>query len=77
MRELIVTNEPVLISYAEALLKDQRIEAMVFDRNMSLMEGSIGAFPRRLVVSDEQWAKAADILRDAGLGEWVVGNARK
>ena len=77
MRELIVTNEPVLISYAEALLKDQRIEAMVFDRNMSLMEGSIGAFPRRLVVSDEQWAKAAGILRDAGLGEWVVGNAGK
>ncbi|HET6389702.1 DUF2007 domain-containing protein [Hyphomicrobium sp.] len=77
MRELIVTNEPVLISYAEALLKDQRIEAMVFDRNMSLMEGSIGAFPRRLVVSDDEWAEAAQILRDAGLGEWVVGNARK
>ncbi len=77
MRELIVTNEPVLISYAEALLKDQRIEAMVFDRNMSLMEGSIGAFPRRLVVPDEQWSRAAEIMSEAGLGEWVVGNARK
>lgn len=77
MRELIVTNEPVLISYAEALLKDQRIEAMVFDRNMSLMEGSIGAFPRRLVVSEEQWARAAEIMREAGLGDWVVGNASK
>ena len=77
MRELIVTNEPVLISYAEALLKDQRIEAMVFDRNMSLMEGSIGAFPRRLVVPDEQWSRAAEIMSEAGLGDWVVGNARK
>ena len=77
MRELIVTNEPVLISFAEALLKDQRIEAMVFDRNMSLMEGSIGAFPRRLVVPDEQWSRAAEIMSEAGLGEWVVGNARK
>lgn len=77
MRELIVTNEPVLISYAAALLKDQRIEAMVFDRNMSLMEGSIGAFPRRLVVPDEQWARAAEILNEAGLGNWVVGDESK
>ena len=63
MRELIVTNDPVLISYAEALLKDQGIEAVVFDRNISLMEGSIGAFPRRLVVPGELWPKAAEILK--------------
>ncbi|MBS0238310.1 MAG: DUF2007 domain-containing protein [Proteobacteria bacterium] len=77
MRELIVTNDPVLISYAEALLKDQGIEAVVFDRNISLMEGSIGAFPRRLVVPGELWPKAAEILKHAGLGEWVAGNANK
>jgi hypothetical protein len=77
MRELIVTNDPVLISYAEALLKDQGIEAMVFDRNISLMEGSIGAFPRRLVIPDEVWAKAAEILNAAGLSDWVVGNESK
>ena len=75
MRELIVTNDPVLISYAEALLKDQGIEAVVFDRNISLMEGSIGAFPRRLVVPGDLWAKAAEILKHAGLGDWVAGNA--
>jgi hypothetical protein len=74
MRELIVTNDPVLISYTEALLKDQGIEEVVFDRNVSLMEGSIGAFPRRLVVPDELWGKAVDILKAAGLGEWVVRN---
>ncbi len=77
MRELIVTNDPVLVSYAEALLKDQGIEAVVFDRNISLMEGSIGAFPRRLVVPGELWPKAAKILKHAGLGEWVAGNASK
>lgn len=77
MRELIVTNDPVLISYAEALLKDQGIEAVVFDRNISLMEGSIGAFPRRLVVPDDAWAKAAEFLKAAGLGDWVVGNESK
>lgn len=76
MRELIVTNDLVLISYVEALLADQGIEAIVFDRNMSLMEGSIGAFPRRLVVDGDVWNKASRILRDAGLGEWVVNHER-
>jgi hypothetical protein len=72
MRELIKTNDLVLISYVEALLSDQGIEAVVFDRNISLMEGSIGAFPRRVVVSEEYWLRASRILRDAGLGEWVI-----
>jgi hypothetical protein len=76
MRELILTNDLVLISYVEALLADQGIEAIVFDRNMSLMEGSIGAFPRRLVVSDDVWDRARRILKDAGLGEWVVDHER-
>ncbi|MFA5956901.1 DUF2007 domain-containing protein [Hyphomicrobium sp.] len=76
MRELILTNDLVLISYVEALLADQGIEAVVFDRNMSLMEGSIGAFPRRLVVADDVWTRASRILRDAGLSEWVVGHER-
>ncbi len=76
MRELILTNDLVLISYVEALLADQGIEAIVFDRNMSLMEGSIGAFPRRLVVADDVWEKARRILKDAGLGEWVVDHER-
>ncbi|MET0407986.1 MAG: DUF2007 domain-containing protein [Hyphomicrobium sp.] len=76
MRELILTNDLVLISYVEALLADQGIEAVVFDRNMSLMEGSIGAFPRRLVVSEDVWHRASRILQDAGLGEWIVGHER-
>jgi hypothetical protein len=76
MRELILTNDLVLISYVEALLADQGIEAIVFDRNMSLMEGSIGAFPRRLVVAGDVWDRARRILKDAGLGEWIVDHER-
>ncbi len=72
MRELIVTNDLVLISYVEALLADQGIEAVVFDRNMSLMEGSIGAFPRRVVVEESAWGRASRVLEDAGLGEWIA-----
>ncbi len=76
MRELVLTNDLVLISYVEALLADQGIEAVVFDRNISLMEGSIGAFPRRLVVAEDVWHRASRVLKDAGLGEWVVGHER-
>ena len=66
MRALLVTNDLVLISYVEALLAGQGIEAVVFDGNMSLMEGSIGAFPRRLVVEESAWVQASHILDDAG-----------
>lgn len=76
MRALIVTNDAVLISYAEALLAGQGIEAEVFDRNMSLMEGSIGAFPRRLVVAEEVWLRARRVLEEAGLGSWVADHER-
>jgi len=76
MRELIKTNDLVLISYVEALLAEQGIEAVVFDRNISLMEGSIGAFPRRVVVADDAWSRASRVLMEAGLGEWIVKHDR-
>ena len=76
MRDLILTNDLVLISYVEALLAGHGIEATVFDRNISLMEGSIGAFPRRVVVAADTWARARRVLEEAGLGEWVAGHER-
>jgi hypothetical protein len=76
MRELILTNDLVLISYVEALLAEHGIEAVVFDRNISLMEGSIGAFPRRVVVAEDAWGRASLVLKDAGLGNWVADNER-
>ena len=71
MRELLRTNDPVLLSYVESLLADEGIDAEVFDRHISLMEGSIGAFPRRVLIGGDDWPRAARILREAGLGEWV------
>ena len=71
MRELLITNDPVLLSYVEVLLADQGIEAVIFDRHISLMEGSIGAFPRRLLVAGDAWMRAQRVLLDAGLGEWI------
>jgi hypothetical protein len=77
MRELVVTNDLVLISYVEALLAEEGIEAAVFDRNISLMEGSIGAFPRRVVVPEDVWMRAKRLLQDAGLGEWITAHERR
>jgi Putative prokaryotic signal transducing protein len=77
MRDLVLTNDLVLISYVEALLAGHGIEVTVFDRNISLMEGSIGAFPRRVVVAADTWARARRVLEEAGLGEWVAGHEHK
>ncbi len=68
MREIVRTNDPVLISAIEALLNGGGIPHMVLDRNMSVIEGSLGILPRRVLVSDEHESSARRILQDAGLG---------
>ena len=68
MRELVRTNDPVLITAIEALLQGANIEHVVFDQNMSVLEGSIGMLPRRVMVADEQVAAARQLLTEAGLG---------
>lgn len=67
MTELFRTNDPVLISAVEALLKGASIEFFVADQNMSVLEGSIGALPRRMLVGTDQIARARKLLADAGL----------
>jgi Putative prokaryotic signal transducing protein len=67
MRELVRTNDAVLITAIEALLKGADIEHMVVDRNMSVMEGSIGIFPRRILVGEEEFDAARQLLEEAGL----------
>jgi hypothetical protein len=67
MIELIRTNDAVLISYVEALLRDAGIEYLVADRNMSVLDGSIGVLPRRIMVAEDDERKARQILVDAGI----------
>ena len=69
MKELVRTNDAVLISAIEALLNGARIRHMVVDRNMSVLEGSIGIFPRRILVDEDQIDAARRLLEDAGFGE--------
>ena len=68
MRELVRTNDPVLITAIEALLNGADIGHMVVDQNMSVLEGSIGIFPRRILVEEEEIARARRLLEEAGFG---------
>ncbi|MGF1649368.1 MAG: DUF2007 domain-containing protein [Hyphomicrobiaceae bacterium] len=72
MKEIVRTNDPVLVNFIGVLLSDAGIETLVADQNMSLMEGSIGAFPRRIMVRTQDHARAVSILKDADLGAWLV-----
>lgn len=67
MKELLRTNNPVLVSWVTALLADRRIDAIVLDSHMSIVEGSIGAIPRRIMVADGDHADARSLLADAGI----------
>ena len=68
MEELLKTNDLVLISYVEALMRDAGIEVLVLDQNMSVVEGSLGVIPRRMLVPRDRLDAARAIVRDAGIG---------
>ena len=72
MREIMRTNDPVLISAVEALLVAEGIGHLVLDRHMSILEGSLGVIPRRLLVEDDAANRARRLLVAAGLGRELV-----
>ena len=63
MRELVRTNNPVLISAVQALLDGADIPHVVLDQYMSVLEGSLGVLPRRLLVSDDDARRGAPTAR--------------
>jgi len=67
MIELLRSNDPVLMSFVDALLKEAGIEHAMVDQNMSVMEGSIGILPRRMLVARSSHETARRILIEAGL----------
>jgi hypothetical protein len=69
MEEIVRTNNLVTISFIEALLKEAGIVPFIADQNMSVIEGSLGILPRRVLVPDDRADEARRILRDAGIGE--------
>ena len=67
MRELVRTNDIVLVSAIGALLDSANIHHLVVDQNMSVVDGSIGILPRRILVHEDDNRLARQILSDAGL----------
>lgn len=67
MKELIKSNDAVLLSFIEALLKEAAIPYQVADQHMSIIEGSLGVLPRRVLVGDEDYEAARRILTAADI----------
>lgn len=68
MKELLRTNDLVRLSWIEALLSDAGIECLVLDQHTSLVEGSIGAIQRRLMVNDHDLRRAQSVITEADSG---------
>ncbi len=69
MKELLRTNDPALISFIEATLTGAGIPVIILDANTSIIEGSIGAIPRRIVVQDGRLSAARRALDNVGLAD--------
>lgn len=67
MKELVRTNNPALISFIESLLKEADIAYFVADQAISAAEGSLGMFPKRVLVPEDRFDKARQWLIEAGL----------
>ncbi|MEP7029433.1 MAG: DUF2007 domain-containing protein [Pseudolabrys sp.] len=76
MRELIRTNDIVLVSAVGALLDGAGIHHMVLDQNMSILDGSLGVLPRRIVVAEDDVTAARRVLTDAGLAHELRPDGR-
>ena len=65
MVELLRTNDPILLSWIVTYLNDAGINAVVFDTNVSILEGSVGAIPRRVMIPDKDRRQARELLDEA------------
>ena len=72
MKVLVATTDSVLVSYVRALLDEVGIGLFLADEHMSMLEGSLGILPRRVLVADADFAKARRVLMEAGLTDALV-----
>jgi Putative prokaryotic signal transducing protein len=66
MRVVATSNDPVRLSFLRALLADAGIVPIVLDAHASIMDGSIGAIQQRLMVKEDDFDRATQLLRDCG-----------
>lgn len=72
MKTLVNTNDPVLVGYVGTLLDEAGITHFILDANMSIMEGSVGIIPRRVMVADDEIGAARNCLHQAGLAKEIA-----
>jgi len=72
MREILRSNDAVMIGFAQTVLRRAGIDSLLADQHISTMEGSIGAFPRRLLVAAKDWPAAHRALTGAGLAASLI-----
>jgi hypothetical protein len=76
VKEIVRTNDAVLVSAIGVLLDGAGIKHVVLDQNMSVLEGSLGILPRRILVPDGQEFSARQLLKQAGLGHELRPDGR-
>ncbi|QAX28597.1 putative signal transducing protein [Leisingera sp. NJS204] len=64
MKELLRSSDPTIMAFASALLEGEDIDCFQMDVNMSILEGGIGIFPRRLMVRADDYDDALVVMRD-------------
>lgn len=69
MKELLRTTNPTTMAFATALLRGEGIECFEIDVHMSVLEGSIGVLPRRLMVRDAEHFRAVAVIKDNDIPE--------
>ena len=72
MVEILRTNDLVLITVIESILKAERIAYFIADQNMAAVEGSLGFLPRRILVDSEEKERARRLIAEAGLGKELL-----
>ncbi|MEI4473104.1 putative signal transducing protein [Frigidibacter sp. MR17.24] len=77
MKEVLRTTDPTKIAYALVMLQGEDIDVFQMDVHMSILEGSVGLLPRRLMVADRDADRALRVLRDLGIADdgWHAGEA--
>ena len=64
MKELLRSTDPTIMAFASALLQGEDIDCFQMDVNMSILEGGIGIFPRRMMVREEDYDRALRVMTD-------------
>ncbi|WP_083096079.1 DUF2007 domain-containing protein [Pseudophaeobacter leonis] len=64
MKELLRSTDPTVLAFASALLQGEDIDCFQMDVNMSILEGGIGIFPRRLMVREGDYTLALRAMQD-------------